>query len=173
MRRAVEYLAGLGHKRIAFLGWPPDSLSGNDRLCGYLDGMHSLDLRIETGVLIRSDYPDGEIDGILQSWQEAPPEIRPTAVIVVADSIAIAVLRAAERHGFRIGETLSVVGFDGVPIGQIIRPALTTLRQPMQDHLTGAARSFPRGCQRRRRRPNESFDQTRTCHPRIERTASS
>ena len=132
MRRAVEYLADIGHKRIAFLGWPPDSLSGNDRLRGYLDGMHSLDLRIESGVLIRSDYPDGEIDSILQSWQEAPPEIRPTAVIVVADSIAIAVLRAAERHGFRIGETLSVVGFDGVPIGQIIRPALTTLRQPMQ-----------------------------------------
>ena len=94
--------------------------------------MQALDLPIADGFLIRSDYPDGEIDRILRSWEAAPPETRPTAVIVVADSIAIAVLRAAERHGFRIGETLSVVGFDGVPIGQIIRPALTTLRQPMQ-----------------------------------------
>jgi len=132
MRQAVAYLAGLGHRRIAFLGWPPDSLSGNHRLRGYLDGMRSLDLPIEDAFLIRSDYPDGEIDRILQSWQAAPPEMRPTAVVVVADYIAIAVVRAAERHGFRIGETLSVVGFDGVPIGQIIRPALTTLRQPMQ-----------------------------------------
>ena len=132
MRQAVEYLARQGHRRIAFLGWPPDSLSGNDRLNGYLDGMQSLAFPIEDGFLIRSDYPDGEIDRILQSWQQAPPESRPTAVIVVADYIAIAVVRAAERHGFRIGETLSVVGFDGLPIGQIIQPALTTLRQPMQ-----------------------------------------
>ncbi len=132
MRQAVEYLVDLGHRRIAFLGWPPDSLSGNDRLCGYLEGMQSLGVPIGDGLLIRSDYPDGEIDRILQIWQAAPPQTRPTAVIVVADYIAIAVLRAAERHGFRIGETLSVLGFDGVPIGQIIQPALTTLRQPMQ-----------------------------------------
>jgi len=132
MRQAVEYLAALGHRRIAFLGWPPDSLSGDDRLAGYLQGMRALDLPIDAALLIRSDYPDGEIDRILQSWRQSPPEFRPTAVIVVADYIAIAVLRAAERHGFRIGETLSVVGFDGLPIGQIIRPALTTLKQPMQ-----------------------------------------
>ena len=132
MRRAVEYLTELGHRRIAFLGWPPDSLSGNDRLSGYLDGMQSAGFPIEDALLIRSDYPAGEIDRILRSWQELTPASRPTAVIVVADYIAIAVLRAAEQLGFRIGETLSVVGFDGVPIGQIIRPALTTLRQPMQ-----------------------------------------
>ncbi len=132
MRQTVEYLAGLGHRRIAFLGWPPDSLSGNDRLSGYLDGMRSLNLPIAEGFLIRSDYPDGEINRILQFWQRRPPATRPTAAIVVADYIAIAVVRAAERHGFRIGETLSVVGFDGLPIGQIIRPALTTLRQPMK-----------------------------------------
>ena len=132
MRSAVEYLAGLGHRRIAFLGWPPESLSGNDRLSGFLQGMRALSLPIEDALLIRSDYPDGEIDRILRAWQQSPAQIRPTAVIVVADYIAIAVLRAAERHGFRIGDTLSVVGFDGVPIGQIIRPALTTLRQPMQ-----------------------------------------
>ena len=132
MRQAVEYLTGLGHRRIAFLGWPPDSLSGNDRLSGYIAGMQSAGIPIEDALLIRSDYPDGEIDRILRSWQELTPESRPTAVIVVADYIAIAVLRAAEQHGFRIGETLSVVGFDGVPIGQIIRPALTTLQQPMQ-----------------------------------------
>ncbi len=150
MRRAVEYLADLGHRRIAFLGWPPDSLSGNDRLSGYLQGMQALNLPIEDGCLIRSDYPDGEIDRIFRIWQQSPPQSRPTAVIAVADYIAIAVMRAAERHGFRIGETLSVVGFDGLPIGRIIQPALTTLRQPMQtisqallelfqDALTGSA----------------------------------
>lgn len=112
--------------------------------------MQSLQLPIADRFLIRSDYPDGEIDRILRSWRQSAPVSRPTAVIVVADYIAIAVVRAAERHGFRIGETLSVVGFDGLPIGQIIRPALTTLRQPMQtisqallelfqDALTGSA----------------------------------
>lgn len=133
MRRAVEYLVDIGHRRIAFMGWPSDSLSGNDRLRGYLDGMHALDVPIEDRFVIRSDYPNGEIDSILALWRQLSLDVRPTAVIAIADFIAIAVVRAAERHGFRVGETLSVVGFDGAPIGQFIQPALTTLRQPMDD----------------------------------------
>ncbi len=132
MRCAVEYLAGMKHRRIAFMGWPSDSLSGNDRLAGYLEGMRALKLPIQDAFLFQSDYPNGQIDGILASWQRLPANQRPTAVIVIADYLAIEVIRAAERHGFRVGETLSVVGFDGIPIGRIIQPALTTLHQPMQ-----------------------------------------
>lgn len=132
MRCAVDYLAGMGHHRIAFMGWPPDSLSGNDRFRGYLEGMTAHGIPIHNSFLIRSDYPKGQIDRILASWQQLPAIERPTAVIVIADFIAIEVIRAAERHGFHVGKTLSVVGFDGIPIGQIIQPALTTLHQPMQ-----------------------------------------
>ncbi len=132
MRRAVDYLAGIGHKRIAFMGWPNDSLSGNDRLAGYLEGMQALQLPVAEAFLFQSDYPNGQIDRILAAWQGLAATERPTAVIVIADYIAIEVIRAAERHGFTVGKTLSVVGFDGIPIGQVIQPGLTTLHQPMQ-----------------------------------------
>ena len=132
MRRAVEYLAGMGHRRIAFMGWPSESLSGNDRLRGYLDGMRSLSLPVEDAFLFQSDYPHGQIDRILATWAGLTAAERPTAVIVIADYIAIEVIRAAERHGFSVGKTLSVVGFDGIPIGRVVQPALTTLHQPMQ-----------------------------------------
>ncbi len=132
MRRAVEYLAGMGHKRIAFMGWPSDSLSGNDRLAGYLEGMEVLELPVEDAFLYQSDYPNGQIDRILASWEALSADERPTAVLVIADYIAIEVIRAAERHGFTVGKTLSVVGFDGIPIGRVIQPGLTTLHQPMK-----------------------------------------
>ena len=132
MRSAVQYLAGMGHRQIAFMGWPSDSLSGNDRLSGYLEGMRALNLPVEDALLFQSDYPNGEIDEILASWRQLPAPERPSAVIVVADFIAIEAIRAAERHGFQVGKSLSVVGFDGIPIGQIIQPSLTTLHQPMQ-----------------------------------------
>ena len=132
MRSAVEYLAQIGHERIAFMGWPPDSLSGNDRLRGYIEGMEQAKLPIADRFVIQSDYNNGIIETILTEWQELPSDIRPTAVIAVTDFVAIGIVRAAERHGFQIGKTLSVIGFDGAPIGQFIQPALTTLYQPMQ-----------------------------------------
>jgi len=131
MRLAVEYLANIGHQRIAFMGWPPDSLSGNDRLQGYLDGMQAMGLPLDDSLIHQSEYPNGTVDGILKQWRILPMTKRPTAVIAIADFLAIALVRAAERHNFRVGETLSVVGFDGAPIGQFIDPPLTTLYQPM------------------------------------------
>ncbi|HVU10795.1 MAG TPA: LacI family DNA-binding transcriptional regulator, partial [Phototrophicaceae bacterium] len=41
IRSAVEYLIGLGHRRIAMIGWPDDSLTGNYRVAGYLDGLRA------------------------------------------------------------------------------------------------------------------------------------
>lgn len=56
-----------------------------------------------------------------------------TAVFVGSDIAAIGVLSAAELHGIRIPEDLSVVGCDGIRVGQWLRPKLTTLQQPITD----------------------------------------
>jgi alanine racemase len=49
----------------------------------------------------------------------------------VSDYVAVAAMRAAEQFGFRVGETMSIVGFDDAPFVRFLQPGLTTLRQPL------------------------------------------
>ena len=58
------------------------------------------------------------------------PADPPTAAFVASDYIALGVLSAAETHGIRVPEDLSIVGFDDIRFSQYVRPRLTTVRSP-------------------------------------------
>jgi len=69
----------------------------------------------------------------------------PTAAFVASDDIALGVLSAAEAHGIRVPDDLSIVGFDDIRFAQYVRPRLTTIRSPV-DRLaqTGVELLFER-----------------------------
>lgn len=133
MAQAVAHLVELGHERIAMFGWPESSLTGNFRMQGYLHGMRAAGLAIHDSLMIRSDYLGDDVSRAFDHWSRLPQQEQPTAVVAISDFVAISVMREAERRGFRIGETLSVVGFDDVPFGKYLKPTLTTLRQPIME----------------------------------------
>jgi len=56
----------------------------------------------------------------------------PTAAFVASDYIALGMLSAAETHGIRVPEDLSIVGFDDIRFSQYVRPRLTTIRSPLE-----------------------------------------
>ena len=67
---------------------------------------------------------------------------RPTAIFAASDVQAMGVYEAARRYGLRLPQDLSVVGFDDVPMAQWVSPPLTTLRQPLAEMATLAARTL-------------------------------
>jgi LacI family transcriptional regulator len=133
VKLAVEYLIELGHRRIAMFAWPRNSLSGNYRLSGYLEAIQQADLPVADDFVIHSAYKDDIIERTFAHWRGLPASERPTAVIAVSDFVAVPVMRAAEHFGFRVGKTLSIIGFDDAPVSVYLQPALTTLRQPIVD----------------------------------------
>lgn len=128
---AVEYLIGLGHRRIAFCGWNTDSLTGNFRYTGYCEAMAARGLPIPPHYVTRGVYGDEHLTEAFAHWATLARDQQPTAIVTVSDYVAIAAMRAAGHFGHRIGETLSVIGFDDAPVGSYITPPLTTLRQPL------------------------------------------
>jgi len=54
---------------------------------------------------------------------------QPTAVFCASDMLAIGAIQAIKDSGKKVPEDYSIVGFDGVDIGQLISPRLTTIRQ--------------------------------------------
>ncbi|MGW1149341.1 substrate-binding domain-containing protein, partial [Streptomyces sp. NPDC002454] len=62
----------------------------------------------------------------------AAGEPPPQGLLFANDQMAVGALHALERRGLRVPADIAVVGFDGIALSRLVRPALTTVRQPMR-----------------------------------------
>jgi len=126
---ALDHLASLGHRRIACL----DAGRGGDlseRINAYEQFMQERFDGVPEGYLRQSGNTcRGGYEATVQLLSMESP---PTAIFAMDDMMAIGSLGAALDLGWAVPERLSIVGFDDVDASAYIRPALTTIRQPMQ-----------------------------------------
>ena len=130
---AVRHLYELGHRRIAMLAWPEDSLAGQYRFQGYLQGLEEVNLDFDPALVVRVEHAEHEGRRGLRQLLELPPAEQPTAVICVSDLIAIGAMNEALDRGLPVGRRFGIVGFDDIPIARYLRPPLTTVRQPVDE----------------------------------------
>ncbi len=128
---AVAYLVGLGHRRIAMAAWPEASLTGSFRAEGYFAGLRRANIEPHPAWFIRGENDEVAGHDACVTWLDLPAKERPTAVIAVSDVVAIGIMHEVERRGLTVGKDLSVIGFDDAPMAAYLRPALTTLQQPI------------------------------------------
>lgn len=133
MTEIVNYLIRLGHQQIAMIAWPEDSITGSFRVDGYLDAMRRAGLEVPHNYLWRGEHDVQTGCDAMDYWYSLPKRQQPTAIVAITDLIAIGVLNGAEKNGLVVGKDLSVTGHDDVPLGQYLRPALTTVRQPIPE----------------------------------------
>jgi LacI family transcriptional regulator len=130
-RTATEYLLGLGHRRIGFLGRPPRDLeSARQREEGYRAALDAAGIPFDPELVAAAGYEEATSRAAAQQLLRLPD--RPTAVFAANDLSAISTMDVAVTLGMRVPEDLSVVGFDNVPESAMTRPALTTIEQPLQ-----------------------------------------
>jgi len=127
--QATRHLLDLGHRRIAFAGGAQTFLPSSERLQGYLSMMRAGGGVVDDD-LVRSQAHTFEA-GLEMADHFLDQRHPPTAVFAASDSIALGVLASAQRHGLRVPQDLSVVGFDDSSAATSSAPALTTVRQPI------------------------------------------
>lgn len=129
MRDAVEYLYGLGHRHIAYLNGLGKEMSNDLRYVGYKNMVENLKLPCGYDLLINGKYPYAT--GVTEGYEEAKKLMllgkKFTAVICTNDMMAFGAMRAFQEKGLRIPEDVSVMGFDGIDLGQYWLPSLTTM----------------------------------------------
>jgi DNA-binding LacI/PurR family transcriptional regulator len=127
---AVEHLVERGHQRLAFVGWPTGSATGDRRAEGFVHALNALGRPYEPGLDVRvEDSVEDGARALDRLLDRADP---PTAVVCVSDSIAGGVVRAARIRGLAVGTDLAVTGFDDTPIAALLTPPLTSVRQPLE-----------------------------------------
>ena len=126
---AVARLVLHGHRRIAMVsGTLAASDRAQQRYRGYRKGM--ADAGLKAPPLIEVPFVESAVDALAGVLQ-APG--RPTALICSNDLLAIRSIRAAHLGGLAVPDDLSVIGFDGIALGEDLTPALTTIAQPNSD----------------------------------------
>ena len=133
--KVVEYLIGLGHKKIAILTEGSDTPSiVKLRLKGYLAALEKHGIMPDEKLIRYVDrriYTFGNGYDTTKALIESGEKF--TALYCISDVLAVGALRALADSGIKVPDDVSVVGYDGQEIAEYCVPRLTTLRQPMVD----------------------------------------
>ena len=147
-RQAVRFLAGQGHRHIGMLGgnWSCFQI-GHSRYLGCLQACQELDLPFDGDRQCepcRYSLEDGY--AAAKVLLDRCPGL--TAIFAVSDVTALGAMRALRDLGKRVPEDISVMGYDGITIGQYSLPRLTTVRQDTQQLAERGVDALLRGITR-------------------------
>ncbi len=128
-QETVEYLTGLGHRRIAIIA-PSSERGFNIRYTGYKLALEAHGIAIDPDLIY--EFTKFEPDTIAQgehALQTLLGRASFSACFAASDMLAIGALRAAKQRGFRVPDDLAIVGFDDIPFAALADPPLTTVSQ--------------------------------------------
>lgn len=135
MRAALTHLLASGRQHIAMLD---SSRTGIGSRRGEAFDREARELAVTTHrLVIPVDFEPGMESGRagVKELLETHPDI--DAVICFNDEMALGAMKQLRSHGVAVPRDVSVIGIDGLPIGTMVTPELTTLALDMK--LLGVA----------------------------------
>ncbi|WP_240434686.1 LacI family DNA-binding transcriptional regulator [Streptomyces sp. YIM 130001] len=122
-----------GLRRLAFVGGVEDSPDAQARFDGYAAARRDAGLPVPESPDVRPELmTQAEGAKAVEALLDRAGTQVPQGILFANDQMAIGALHALERRGLRVPQDVAVTGFDGIPLGRLVRPALTTVRQPMR-----------------------------------------
>lgn len=126
-RLPTEHLIALGHRQIACITGPIETLSAKVRYNGFLETLKKARIRLDKGLVVHQGWflEDGvaAIDALFERKKSF------TAVVASSDYCAIGVVKALKKRGLRVPEDISVTGAGNYWDSALFEPALTTVDQ--------------------------------------------
>ena len=126
----VRHLLSQGYRRVALINHDLNYKYARFREAGYLDALRQADndySAIEYASDLSFSAGKAAMDNLLKT---AP---RPDAVFAISDTLAAGAMRAIQDAGLSIPCDIAMVGFDGIPLADMVSPQLTTIEQPSAD----------------------------------------
>jgi len=130
---ATKHLQSKGHTRIGYVTSKVDRPSRKSILSGYMEAMklEGLEPLVEES---KADFVDNALSefdtGKMLTARLLGRPVPPTAIFACNDMMAFGVIRELSERNIRVPQDISVIGFDGIDLGQMINPQLTTIKQP-------------------------------------------
>lgn len=140
MRSLVGYVHEKGHSKIGFIMGNKSSVA-EKRLEAFKNECEKLGIRIDERYILPGDFHNADLtyERTVQLMRLSNP---PTCIFMPDDYSAIGGLNALKDMGYKVPQDVSVVGYDGIGLSQIISPKLTTYRQDTNEIGRLAAKSL-------------------------------
>lgn len=129
--QATHYLLELGHRRIAHVTLSDGGISARTRMQGYRRELARAGLPQDQRLELAAPQTIEGGRGVARQLLAQKP--RPTAVFAFNDLQAVGVLLGLRDAGIEVPREMSVLGFDGIDIGEVVYPPLTTMAQPIDE----------------------------------------
>lgn len=138
---ALRHIYQLGHRKIAFMRGGSHSSDADDRWECLMAVARELKVSVVPELVVqlqsRVSTPELGYEPAIDLIQRGGDF---TAMICYNDIAAIGAIRALMNHGLQVPSDVSVVGFDDIQGAAFHNPSLTTIRQPLRQMGTVAAR---------------------------------
>ena len=131
---ALKHLFHLGHRQIAFIKGQEFSSDTETRWSNIESVAHQLSLKINPRLIaqLKGDSPSPQLGYAATKTLLASAEPF-TALFAFNDISAMGAIRALRESGLHVPDDVSVVGFDDIQSAAYQNPALTTVRQPLNE----------------------------------------
>ncbi len=129
MNLLVRHLYDLGHRRMAYIGYPLRLGPTEDRRDAFLAATKKLGIQQR---YIAVNEHSGFVAGREATRQLLASGITPTAILCVNDLFAVGVLRELRSRNIPVPGEISVTGFDNIEIAEFSTPSLTTINIPRE-----------------------------------------
>lgn len=127
MEELTEYICSMGHRRIAYIHGADSSVSRN-RISSFYRVTAKYGINVPDAYMKEAQYRDTEAAKRLTHALLSLPEA-PTCIIYPDDFAALGGINAIKERGLRIPEDVSIAGYDGIRIAQVMEPHLATVCQ--------------------------------------------
>lgn len=138
-QKATARLIELGHRRIMHLTWTGRK-TVQRRRDGFLDAFAESGLNpADALTLYTKGFEPRHAEAAMEKWLAEHPDLDGvTAIFCAADNLAFGAMRVLKASGLRVPEDLSLMGFDGIGLGALHVPSLSTVTIPLEE-FGGAA----------------------------------
>ena len=147
---AAQHLFARGRRRLAVLSGPLDVPSAADRLSGFQDAM----ARLGHPYIPAAQGNFTHSSGIVAMDQLLDEDPQLDGVFASNDLMALGAIEALRARNLEVPEDVSVIGFDDSSIASVARPALTSIRQPIEEMTAEMARILLESVAEPDRRPS-------------------
>ncbi|GLX77364.1 DNA-binding transcriptional regulator CytR [Thalassotalea insulae] len=127
-RALANHLVSYGHQNFGVICGQKESQIYRDRLGGIKSVLTEEAIELDDSLVVGGEYS-------IEAGETGARELlanpnRPTAIFCFNDDIAIGAIHEIKKHGLRVPDDISVVGFDNIKVSGYIDPPLTTIDQP-------------------------------------------
>lgn len=127
----VDYLAGLGHRRIGLIKGTDFDSNGIERLQGFYMGMEKNGLPVQKEYLVDGDFI--EENAYQATIKLLSCKVRPTAIIAHNNLMCIGAYRALRDMNISIPQEISLIGFDNFSFSEHLQPTITLIDRPEKE----------------------------------------